>query len=247
MGFAALAALTACGGTTTGSVQPVKVVAGRAQSLNFSQPSASTSVDNVVVTYVSATTLDVATKNQVSRLNYDPMLGYYVSSDGSTLLAITSSIGGMAPSQNVEYYFMVKNDPVFTPFILNFAAGNTTLVANIPTASATYLGKAEMIDAFQNTAIGDVTLIADLSGGFVLGSTTGILPADTTLSFQFNGSANSDGSVNGNMLAGSPNVTVSNSFFYGNFFGPSGDEIAGTISLNTSSGSAIGVFGTVKQ
>jgi C-lobe and N-lobe beta barrels of Tf-binding protein B len=259
---AVLAALSACGGSggsgVSQDVMGVNIpggVVGRqfvANAASVEYDSASPSPNSPVtsiqesVKFISATQAELTIGNGAPiTLVYDATSNFFVDSTGNFFLAITDSLDGVTHSKE-HLYFLISDFSNPVTYYDSFVHGNRTPVSSMPTSGqAVYSGVVDMIDGtgLQSETIGSFNLTADFVNSQISGSLFGVLPADTSLTFDLVPvTINGNGFITG--LTSTGTTVNGNSLVNGRFFGPTAGEVGGTIVLDTAAGTAAGIFGS---
>ncbi len=270
LGLAALAALAACGGTGGSGVTPAPNpngppvqgitlpggIVGHTYTANAARteydPAAPTPSSNVSavkesVKFLSDTVVELTMPGATPlTLTLDPAQNKFVDASGLTKFWITNTLdGGLTYSHNLLYFF-VDDFSGANVFYDTFVHGNRTPTASMPlNGTATYAGAVQMYDGTGpgSKTNGTFSLTANF-GGQVSGTLAGILPADTSLSFDLVPvTINGNGFVTGLTSVGGATTVNANSLINGRFFGHDASEVGGTVILDTTSGTASGVFG----
>jgi hypothetical protein len=271
IGLAALAVLSACGGTGGTGVTPAPnpngppvqgiTLPGGIVGHTYTANAARTTYDPAVplnkspvsavkesVKFLSDTVVELTMPGSTTpiTLTLDPAQDKFVDASGQTKFWITNTLdGGLTYSHNLLYFF-VDDFSGANVFYDTFVHGNRTQTAVMPTSgTATYAGVVQMFDGTgpASKTNGTFNLAANF-GGQVSGTLAGILPADTSLSFDLVPvMINGNGFVTGLTSVGNATTVNANSLINGKFFGHDASEIGGTVVLDTSAGTASGVFG----
>jgi C-lobe and N-lobe beta barrels of Tf-binding protein B len=270
LGLAAVAALSACGGTGGSGVTPapnpngppvmgVNIpggIVGRTFTANTAStesdpanPSSSSRVFAIQekVKFLSATQAEVSFgSNAPITVTYSAADDAFVDSGQTIYLRVLNTLDGVTRSRNLLYFFVSDYSGANTYFDA-FVHGNRTPVASMPTTGqATYSGSVDMIDGtgLSSETIGSFNLTADFVNSQIGGTLTGVLPANTALSFDLvPGTISGNGFITGLTSVGNATTVNANSIINGRFFGHDASEVGGTILLDTTAGNASGAFG----
>ena len=145
---------------------------------------------------------------------------------------------------DVLFATLITYSGAFVDDVGFYTFGNQTAPRNLPSANASYAGRAILYDGADPSDLGRGTFSAnvDFASNAMTGGNIGV----------------SEGSLSGvNLtidpasLAGSgfettlssSDITVDSSFLEGRFFGPTGGELAGTLSFTTPTNTYVGQYG----
>ncbi len=263
---AALAALSACGGggttTTTVPVMGVTIpggVVGRSFSATAarvetdtanpgSTSSAVAAKNHEAVRFLSSTTASVTFSGAAPvTVTYDATLGMFTDPTGTVVMGVYDNLGGVTNVTNMLFFVVADLPTTGTQVYDQFVQGNLTPAASMPTTgAATYAGAVSTRDGSGATALGSFQFNATFGApgsSSLTGTLTGALPADPTLVLNLTPVTFSGNSFVTGLTTTTPGVTTTGSQVIGRFFGPSGSEVGGSVILDTSLGTAAGVFG----
>jgi C-lobe and N-lobe beta barrels of Tf-binding protein B len=263
---AALAALSGCGGggTTTTTV-PVMgaTIPGGVVGRSFSATAARVETDTANPTNTSSA---VVAKNHeavrfLSRtkasvtfsgaapvtVTYNSALGMFSNPTGTVVMGVYDNLGGVTNVKDMLFFVVASLPATGTQVHDAFVQGNLTPTASMPiTGTATYAGAVSTRDGSGATAMGTFQFNATFGAAgssTMTGTLTGALPADPSLVLSLTPVTFSGNSFVTALTTTAPGVTTTGSQLIGRFFGPSGNEVGGSVIIDTSLGTAAGVFG----
>ena len=198
--------------------------------------------DDVVVSFTQLGQVVIAFNGAAQALTYQSAVGGYFNAAGTVALFVGTRINGAPPTPDILYLSLSNSSSSFANQLSFLVVGNNTPPAQLPTSGkATYTGKIFMTDGAQNSDVGDLSLQMNFPASELTGSFAGGFPTNTAAVFQLVPTTVSGGAFTTKLT--SSDVVLTNSEFRGNFYGTFGDQIGGTVVVQTVLGNGVGQFG----
>lgn len=242
--------MTGCGGGNSSNFNTSNVI-----GLPFSDLATSVTItgsrfnstqdDQVSVEFTSETTASVTTPDRTVTVFRGTPETTYESLDRRTTMIAGTEIVGAPVTPDMIFFTTIQSGFGIDDKSYFFVDGNETSVSRLPSdANARYSGKTLVANGAGAVTTGDVVINVNFNTNTVSGSLTNPLP-----------SSSADFSIDATTLTGnefettlsSNNTSVFDSRMTGKVFGSTGNQIGGSIRVDTGSGNGSGLFSTAKQ
>jgi len=167
--------------------------------------------------------------------------GSYEDFAGNNLLYVATLLTDGPVTPDMLYFSLFTSDSATSIDTLFFVDGNRTSVSNLPSSAATYTGVVKTFDQNIDLGEGTITLNVDFAGGLVGGQIDGAVPGNTAAALTID-EASFSGSNFATTLS-SADVSITSSQIDGQFFGSSGDQVGGDLSLEAPGQYIAGYYG----